>query len=69
MNFIRQREKHNRRLPVKAEAHRGWLPRRQRIVTFANATNESVIGNQHFCGLKTSDIVIYVLLKKKVPES
>jgi len=26
MNFIRQREKHNGRLPVKAEAHRGWLP-------------------------------------------
>ena len=31
MNFIRQREKHNGRLPVKAEAHRGWLPRRQGI--------------------------------------
>jgi len=27
MNFIRQREKHNGRLPVKAEAHRGWLHR------------------------------------------
>ena len=25
MNFICQREKHNGRLPVKVEAHRGWL--------------------------------------------
>ena len=36
----------------------------------SKVTKASVIGNQHFCGLKTtSDIVIYVLLKKKIPES
>ena len=38
-------------------------------IAVAKVTKVSVIGNQHFCGLKTSDIVIYVLLKKKVPES
>jgi len=47
MNFIRQREKHNGRLPVKAEARRGWLPRRQRIDRHNTIYKEGQIERQN----------------------
>jgi len=44
MNFIRQREKHNGRLQVKAEAHRGWLQGISRTLFVGAQQNLAALG-------------------------